>query len=234
MNNETIGQSAEKALCLINNIDCNIDNSRTNDNIVNKIINLCNNTNNNLPSLKESIGYKNGPVDFITTNNETVSLKTLKRNDGKIAPQKIGQPSTKKFDEIWGLDYEKGLLKYNNLRFEFIKSNINHMLNEMLKNQFCCDITILIYNVERNPKMEVFRKINDFDYFTNKNILFLRNIYEEKWDSKKNKYSEFSTKVYMLNNNNLEVDIGEFQFHKNSREQVKFRFYKKFLLNNIV
>ena len=100
MNNETIGQSAEKALCLINNIDCNIDNSRTNDNIVNKIINLCN-TNNNLPLLKESIGYKNGCVDFITTNNETTSVKTLKRYDGKIAPQKIGQPTTKRFDEIW-------------------------------------------------------------------------------------------------------------------------------------
>jgi len=232
MNNETIGQSAEKALCLINNIDCNIDNSRTNDNIVNKIINLCN-TNNNLPLLKESIGYKNGCVDFITTNNETTSVKTLKRYDGKIAPQKIGQPTTKRFDEIWSLNYN-GLLEYNSDRFDFIKLNINHMLNQMLKNLFCCDITILIYNVERNPKMEVFRKINDFDYFTNKNILFLRNIYEEKWNPKKNKHSEFSTTVYMLDNNNLKVNIGEFQFHKNSREQVKFRFYKKFLLNNIV
>lgn len=233
MNNETIGQSAEKALCLINNIDCNIDNSRTNDNIVNKIVNLCNNSNNNLPSLKESIGYKNGCVDFITTNNETVSVKTLKRYDGKIAPQKIGQPTNKRFDEIWGLDY-KGLLENNNLRFDFIKSNINHMLNEMLKNLFCCDITILFYNLEKKPKMEVFSKINDFNYFTNKEILFLRNDYEEKWNSKKKKYSEFSTKVYMLDNNNLEVDIGEFQFHKNSRKQVKFRFYKKFILNNII
>ena len=94
-------------------------------------------------------------------------------------------PFTWDVEELKALTYE--LLEKNNLRFDFIKSNINHMLNEMLKNLFCCDITILFYNLEKKPKMEVFSKINDFNYFTDKEILFLRNDYEEKWNSKKKK-----------------------------------------------
>ena len=42
------------------------------------------------------IGGDNDSIDFICNNNKSLSLKTLKKNDGKICPQK-GQPTYKSF-----------------------------------------------------------------------------------------------------------------------------------------
>jgi len=224
--NETIGQSAEAAVCSVFNISCQIDISRINLNIKNKIILKLEPIKNNFKhQIISSEGYKNGKVDFILEENKTLSLKTLKYNDGKICPQKIGQPTLKSWDKYWKKDWD-GKLEFNSLRFNFIKSTIHTYLNHMLEYLFCCDYLLLISNCSKDPQVEFLKKIKN--YFTNQEIIFSRNTYEEKWNEKKQKNSEFSSTIKVKLNDDY-IIIGEFQFHKSSRQEVKFRFFKKFI-----
>lgn len=222
MNNETIGQSCEYAICKIFNINCEINESRINSEVVNSVVIEFNKVKDNLPIITESIGYKNLYKDFETTEG-SLSLKSLKKYNGKICPQTIGQPTLKKWDKIWGNEFN-GDIKYNEQRFNYIKSNIHMYLNAMLYNTYCCDHLIIISNVEKTPKIEYYKKPSNINYFTNEPLIFTRDVYEERWNEKKQKYNEFATTIKMG-----AIIIGEFQFHKNSRQELKFRFFKSFL-----
>ena len=221
MNNETIGQSAEYALCKYFNIECNINETRINEEICESILAQC--PSFEFPKIVQSIGYQNNSVDYLCENNKTLSLKTLKRDDGKICPQLIGQPTLKKWDQYWNLDFN-GELSRNHERFEWIKQNIHYFLNEMLKHTYCCDYMILISGCSKLPKLEYLKKIEP-TYFVGQPIQYTRDIYEEKYNEKKQKYSEFSTTLKINN-----IPIGELQFHKTSRKVLKFRFYRSFLI----
>jgi len=96
----------------------------------------------------------------------------------------------------------------------------------MLEYLFCCDYLLLISNCSKDPQVEFLKKIKN--YFTNQEIIFSRNTYEEKWNEKKQKNSEFSSTIKVKLNDDY-IIIGEFQFHKSSRQEVKFRFFKKFI-----
>jgi len=221
MNNETIGQTAEYALCKYFNIECQINIKRIDTKIYESIVEQCKLF--TFPKIKKSIGYKNNKVDYLCEDEKTLSLKTLKKNDGKICPQLIGQTTLKKWDQYWNLDFN-GELSKNKERFEWIKSNIYLFLNEMLRYTYCCDYLILIRDCNKNPKIEYLRKIEP-TYFTDQLIEYTRNNYEELYNEKKQKYSEFGTTLKIDNKS-----IGEIQFHKSSRQQVKFRFFRSFLI----
>lgn len=221
MNNETIGQSAEYALCKYFNIECNINEKRINEEICESILSQCSGF--EFPKIVQSIGHQNNSVDYLCENGKTLSLKTLKRDDGKICPQLIGQPTLKKWDQYWNLDFN-GELSRNCERFEWIKQNVHYFLNEMLKYTYCCDYMILISGCNKLPKLEYLKKIEP-TYFVGQGIQYTRDVYEEKYNEKKQKYSEFSTTLKINNN-----PIGELQFHKTSRKVLKFRFYRSFLI----
>ena len=230
INNETIGQSCEAVICNIYNITCHINKDRRSSIIERRITKqiLDQNILKELPcKVKSSVGYKNGSIDFILENNQTLSLKTLKYKKGKICPQKVGQPTLKSWDKIWKQNTFLGELDKNPLRWKFIKDNIHHYLNIMLNNTFCCDYLLIITNCLESPNCKLFHKL-DFKYFNNQNIIYSRHEYEERWNSKKNKTSEFSSTIKMKINEEL-ITIGEFQFHKSSRKELKFRFYETFL-----
>jgi hypothetical protein len=233
LNNETIGQSAEFAICIGSNITCYISENRINKNISNRLCSLLEKEEilKKLPDkISESCGYKNGSIDFKLKNGETLSLKTLKYKEGKVCPQKIGQPTLKSWDKIWGTEW-KGELEYNNKRWEFIKNNIYKYLNKMLENIFCCDYLIILKNCGTDPYISFFDKKllkNKLDYFTDQDIIYTREIYDEKWNEKKKKYSEMSCTIKIKMSGDL-VNVGEFQFHKNSRKELKFRFWDGFL-----
>ena len=227
INNETIGISFEKAWCVASNIECKHNNSRFNNDYVNIFLPIINIFLNENPEFKAiyHIGGDNEHIDFIIQNNKTLSLKTLKHFDGKICPQNIGQPTYNSFDKFWNLNYE-GKYENNPLRLEFIKNNVKYFLNSMLDNLFCCDYEILAFNCENTPKIVLLKK-PEKNYFTNIDdsiIYFTKTEYEEKWNEKKQKKSEFST-IIKLNN----ISVGELQFHKSSRKVIKFRFYSTFL-----
>ena len=233
LNNETIGESAEASICLVTNIVCHINNNRINPIIVNRLIKKLKETNilDQLPSkIISSDGYKNGSIDFKLENGDTVSLKTLKYKDGKVCPQKLGQPTLKSWDKLWNQSWN-GQLEKNSERWDFIKMNIHQYLNKMLQEVFCCDHLIIISDCIKNPKVTLYKteSLKDtINYFTNQDIIYSRENYEERWNEQKQKYSEMSSTI-KLNINEKEIKIGEFQFHKSSRQVLKFRFWDGFL-----
>jgi len=231
-NNETIGQSAEYTICINSNIVCHIDYNRINKIMVRRINKLLkeNNILSNIPTIIDSCGYKNGSVDFKLKHNKTLSLKTLKYKYGKVCPQKVGQPTLKSWDKIWNTNWN-GELNKNTNRWEFIKSNIHTYLNRMLEGVFCCDYLIIIKNCNYLPSIKLYKKenlIKKLNYFNDQDIIYSREIYEEKWNEKKQKYSEMSSTIKLIINGN-EIKIGEFQFHKSSRQELKFRFWDNFI-----
>ena len=138
MNNETIGMSAEKAICDLFNIDDLINEERFDDDIIEKLYNSnlmeVLNKANIVP--EEHIGGDNGDTDFICNDGKKLSLKTLKKNDGKICPQG-GQPTYKSFHTHNPScpipDKNCSRVEANTIRWNWIKSNMGDYLNKMQK-----------------------------------------------------------------------------------------------------
>lgn len=234
INNETIGMSLEKSLCDIFNVDCNIESHRYRDDIVEKMYdsNMGEILKKNDIVITTHLGKDNGPTDFEVESNgisKTLSAKTLKRKDGKICPQG-GQPTYKRFDERHGLVNKTanlGRVEANTIRFEYIKKNIGEILNDMQMKTFCCDYLLLVSNCEKTPKAELLKNKNY--NFKKMNISYSRPNYIEGPHKKKPApaTAEFSTSV-KCDIGGKNITIGEFQFHKSSRTEVKFRFSKSF------
>ena len=232
INNETIGMSLEKYMCDMFNIDCDIEHHRYQDEIIEKmrdsnIIQLL--EDNNICVLRH-LGKDNGPIDFEVDQDSkvgTLSAKTLKRKDGKICPQG-GQPTYKSFDEKNGLvanTANLGRVEANTIRWNWLKKNIGKYLNLMQSKTFCCDFLLLVSNCDKNPKAELLKNKNY--NFKKMNIIYSRENYIEAPHKKKPSpaTAEFSTTVKWDTGEKC-VTIGEFQFHKSSRKEVKFRFAK--------
>ncbi|AAC97063.2 R.CviAII restriction endonuclease [Paramecium bursaria Chlorella virus 1] len=147
--------------------------------------------------------------DFTTKNSRYLSAKTSKKKDGKVAPQKIGQPTKKKFLEFFNLppDTSNDDIKL------FIKKNIVRILDEYFKYTF--DDTIIYYNEVNNIIMLV---------KTLKKVKFDPNLIEFGCNKPGKSWKESTILFY--NNKRL----GEFQIHT-SRSCIKFRwFFENILL----
>jgi hypothetical protein len=237
LNNETTGMTAEKALCLAFNIADEIEDTRVDTQLCDQLLqsgilgDICQ-RNAILPHTH--IGKENGKTDFLGTSKGkdiTISLKTLKKSDGKICPQG-GQPTYVSFHEKWHPECPKpnkelSRLEANTQRWTWIKENIGDFLNKMQKQLFCCDVLILIRDCDKAPKAELME--NKHYDFAKLNIGFKRPVYAEPpHKKKKDELAEFSTGVFHILPDGTEVDIGEFQFHFKSRKVVKFRFKNTF------
>ena len=245
-NNETIGITAESVACLIFNVDCELESERLSVEFSDKLLrsgvieDIC--LKNNL-ILTEHIGKENTKTDFYGTVNEnkvSVSLKTLKKNDGKICPQG-GQPtyvSFHKYHPECPVPSESlGRFYANTIRWKWIKDNMGLFLNRMQEKLFCCDYLMLIYNCDKTPKTEMLKN-KEID-FTKVSVHIKNPVYTEKPDkTKKGGVCEFSTTIYIDNGGYAGKAIGEFQFHTKDlcptsgkirgREVIKFRFYNTF------
>ena len=193
--------------------------------------------------MTEHIGKENKKTDFYGTvngNKVSVSLKTLKKNDGKICPQG-GQPtyvSFHKYHPECPVPSESlGRFYANTMRWKWIKENMGLFLNRMQEKLFCCDYLMLIYNCDKTPKTEMLK--NKGIDFTKVSVHIKNPVYTEKPDNtKKGGVCEFSTTIYIDNGGYAGKAIGEFQFHTKDlcpntgkirgREVIKFRFYNTF------
>lgn len=232
MNNETIGMTGEFVLCLLFNISNNIEKHRWDTNIANKMItsNMLDILLNETITPMEHVGGNNGPTDFMVldSNNETktLSLKTLKKSDGKICPQG-GQPTYTSFDKKNSLT-ETTLnltrIEANTVRWNWIQQNIGTFLNDMQNKTFCCDYLLLLSDCCKAPKAELLcDKCYDFTKFDE--IEFSRTTYEERPHSRKpGQLAEFYSVVTGKIDGSTKK-IGEFQIHFKSRENIKFRFF---------
>lgn len=216
LTNETIGITAEKAICDIFNLsypDHLI--SRSSILVEKELISPIKNAFLNLPKPIEHTGSLTGnrggnskcSYDFLLENNKTLSLKT---NTGKmVCPPEVGQPSSTTcyfyFKDLCDAD------EINSITFkEMVFKNIDKMLNIYSKYLFDSDYLLWLYKRNNIFKYEVFNKDFATSFVWDKNKISFTNNTIETWnESNTVKYDGLS--------------IGEFQVHKN-RNSYKFRF----------
>lgn len=176
---------------------------------------------NRIPKPIKHIAEDQNPIDFTLTGNKTLSVKSNMRAAGKIAPQKIGQPTASTFWELLphlvpaGSNPNK--LSYADsakLFKQVALSNTVSLLTEYWKNLFDCDYLIYICDVlgagtrlSSAPTVRLYEKTHSPAWEQSK-ITFTQDL--ARWN-------ESCTVKYNG------ISIGEFQVH-NNRNCFKFRF----------
>jgi hypothetical protein len=145
---------------------------------------------------------KNGSqYDFTgaTDNSIKLSAKTTKK-DGKVAPQVIGQPSRKKFCNVFGIVDTASLEEIKS----YIEVNASSMLEKYFDTTFDCPI--LYYNQHKDV-LQFIRVINNVD-----------------WSSQAIQFTKIGTAWNESSSIKIgKITIGEFQVHSH-RDCIKFRW----------
>ena len=233
INNETIGISMEVAIAKSFGILINPDYEKRSEKT---IVDLIIQNDSILKILKKEeipipirhIAERQNPIDFILQGEKSLSVKTNQKELGKIAPQKIGQPTSETYfayleEHFCDFSLQETLAKenledsYANRAYIFKKISIEHiekvieMYWEML---FDCDYYIHFFNIALYA--------NPLD-----NYLFLQKEKSPLW--RREKFT-FTQSLENWNESNTVkycgISIGEFQVHKN-RNCLKFRFNMK-------
>ena len=176
-----------------------------------------------------------------------MSVKTNKRQLGKVAPQIIGQPTAETYfshmknellDDIPEFDDIENKLKerklednYENRSKIFKEISVKYIdiiINEYWKNLVECDYLLFFYNIidknkkiSKNPEYIIVTKELELPNFEKENFSFTKTL---------TNWNESNTVKY--NYNGTQISIGEFQVHKN-RNCFKFRFNIKNILKII-
>lgn len=226
-NNETLGISAEVAVCNKFNLDCSKNlRKRSLSSYERKLKDVIDKAFITLPDAIRHTGNEPGkrggrskaPYDFILVGDKKLSLKTNKGRNLKVCPPEVGQPGA----ETCYL-YFKEFTKYKyidkNIFKEMTLENIDKMLPIYLKHLFDSDYLLWIY--QRN------------DYFEYE---IIKKNFAEKMKFEKEKITFTKSTVKKWNESNTVkydgVSIGEFQVH-NNRDSFKFRFNMYNLIKTI-
>jgi hypothetical protein len=251
-NNELIGISAEIAVADTFKVPINENYRKRGENdIVNVLENLLK---ENITEIFpkgvipiEHVAEGGNPIDFKLNNGKTLSVKTNKRQLGKVAPQIIGQPTAETYfshmknellDDIPEFDDIENKLKerklednYENRSKIFKEISVKYIdiiINEYWKNLVECDYLLFFYNIidknkkiSKNPEYIIVTKELELPNFEKENFSFTKTL---------TNWNESNTVKY--NYNGTQISIGEFQVHKN-RNCFKFRFNIKNILKII-
>lgn len=218
---EKIGISAEIAIAEYFNLYVNpYYKIRGNEQIIQSIKPLIKDIfdNNEISYPKELVAEGQNLVDFILTSGETLSIKTNQKKLGKVAPQKVGQPTAKTFFQYFEDLIEDNIPanKEEQRRFFkwFIINNIDVAIKRYWEWLFNCDYILYFYNflnkdnsLNKSPKYIVLDKM-EMPELKKENFSFTQSL--ETWN-------ESNTVKYNG------ISIGEFQVH-NNRDCFKFRF----------
>lgn len=167
-------------------------------------------------------------VDFLLEGGKTLSVKTNQKGLGKVAPQKIGQPTAwsyfnflEKNDIIPGFSLQRTLANfklpdtYENRAWIFKWLSLNYidtLINMYWQNLFDCDYLLFFFNLDYhlNPLQnhKVFGRLAGNPLFFGGQFTFTQTL--ESWN-------ESNTVKYNG------IVIGNFQVHRN-RDCFKFRF----------
>ena len=251
-NNELIGISAEIAVADTFKVPINENYRKRGENdIVNVLENLLK---ENITEIFpkgvipiEHVAEGGNPIDFKLNNGKTLSVKTNKRQLGKVAPQIIGQPTAETYfshmknellDDIPEFDDIENKLKERKLEDNYENRSkifkeitvkyIDIIINEYWKNLVECDYLLFFYNIidknkkiSKNPEYIIVTKELELPNFEKENFSFTKTL---------TNWNESNTVKY--NYNGTQISIGEFQVHKN-RNCFKFRFNIKNILKII-
>lgn len=225
-NNEVYGISAEVFLAEIFDVylpDEYIN--RSSDDLVSKFVNTSKKTvmedfKEKGIVIKEFSGENGGLHDFILEDGKTLSVKTNIGKLGKVAPQKIGQMTSKKFYQHFLPNEEMPVdMNIRKKTFkEYVINNVGDMVYDYYNNLFNSDYLFYMFELDEDvPSYFVLEKLKSPTF--NKNSLKLtKNITE--WNS--SNQLKYDNKV-----------LGEFQLHEN-RDCFKFRFNMPTLLSLFV
>jgi len=168
-------------------------------------------------------GEKNPAHDFInkTDTNKQLSVKSIKTGAWKISPAKIGQPSSKKFQQAFSLlcdDPDK--TKTNTQIKEFIEKNTGRLVEKYFEHTFHCPM--LFYHQKKDICMHISVKPVAPIHWENLNYTFSHIQKKKEWNE--------STTLSVIQNGKVSKALGEFQVH-NHRDCIKFRFDLQTLLD---
>ena len=219
INNETLGQTVEKAICDHCKLTSSSLDARSNTILYRRIEKLVEAALHELPPIVRHVGLERGSrggqsksaVDFIFANGQTLSVKTNLNKNSKVCPSECGQPGRDTFDLYFSHMYDKPVDYGKFKRLVIEKSHL--MMPIYLDHLFDCDYLLWIY-LGKVPGYRILRKID---------------IPKMQW--LKNGFS--FTKTLLTWNESCTVkyrgkSVGEFQAHQH-RHNYKFRFNLKIL-----
>lgn len=228
VNNETLGQSVEKILCDLNNINSSRLSHRSNPYYEKLLIPVMEKVLLELPKFVRHSGLDSGQrggqskssYDFLLENNKTLSVKSNKSyTKAKVCPSEVGQSSWKvlniHFKEILNIN---NINELNTENFKKIVLNsIDLIIPIYLKHLISCDFLLWVYIKNSSFHYKIINKTNCLNIkWAKENFSFTKNI---------NTWNESCTVKYR------NISIGEFQLHRNRLPNKKFRFIFKNLLS---
>ena len=228
INNSTLGDTAELAICNLFDLDPGNDSDRLVNNSNSEILkSLESHYNDNRKQLfplmvikyagteKRSRGSQSkSGVDFYLDDEKTLSVKTNKSKSYKVCPPEIGQPSPKTFDLYFS---EKGWYsgRIDEGKFRDLvrnKNKVSLLLLEYVRFLNECDYVLWSrYLSDVDITSQLISKSDLAGISFDPDLIDYSNDFTEK--------SSVTIKYGMFN----KVSIGEFQIHS-ARNSLKFRF----------
>ena len=180
--------------------------------------------NYDIPNPIKHVAEKGSLIDFMLKGGKSLSVKSNQKGLGKVAPQSVGQASSKtyfqKFSSIVDVPIPEKTLQKKILFKKTSLEKIDEVIKVYWDNLFNCDYIIHFYDILDG----------NFNISTCPKALVLEKLNPPEWE--KDKFS-FSQTLASWNESNTvrynSVTIGEFQVH-NNRDCFKFRFNMKNLL----
>lgn len=220
INNETLGQSAEKVICDLSKLDSSHLNDRSNEAYEETLKPLIAKALNEIPSVIRHTGLAKGnrggksksSIDFYLNEEQTLSLKTNKSSNMMVCPSEVGQSSWEVLNK-----YFREILQINNIRNldrdnfkQIVFNSINLLIPIYLNHLLSCDYLLWIYQKKSKFYYKIIKKnsLSNFNWDI-KNFSFTKNI---------NNWNESCSVRYN------EISLGEFQLHRNRSPNKKFRF----------
>jgi hypothetical protein len=155
INNETLGQSTEKIICDLSGLDSSHLIERSNKSYEEILTPLITKALKELPKVESHTGLKKGSrggqskskIDFILSENRTLSVKTNKSYNTMVCAPEVGQASWKVLEKYYG-----SILKENNISFlneenykKLVFNSIAKFTEIQISWLFSCDYLLWIF-----------------------------------------------------------------------------------------
>ena len=221
INNESLGQTAEKVICDISTIETQDLIGRSIPELEEDIKPFLEEACQKLPRIIKHHGLERGRrggqsksvVDFSCENGETISVKTTRNSNCKVCPSECGQPGADTFDKYFCHLYDDPNDKINYQKFKALCLEMSYkMMPIYLEHLFDCDYLLWLYFSDRAKGFKLIRK-SDISVFNweKERFSFTKSI--DDWN-------ESCTVKYDS------TTLGEYQVHHH-RNNYKFRFNMK-------
>lgn len=234
INNETLGQTAEKVICDLSGLNSYNLAHRSNEIYEAILLPLIKKALNDLPPIKRHSGLERGKnqkkssIDFWTNDNKTISVKTNIKGD-KQCPSRCGQAGAETFNNFFSHLYPAYFNK--NINFEkfeeLFRTQFHKMIPIYLENLFDCNFMLWIFKIKNKWNYKIIkREIVPINFDWNINDFRFSHIHRD-WKNK----GHISSTVKFFGKTGFDYkygrapnSIGEFQVHKN-RSGYKFRLF---------